>query len=182
MKGVIFNVVQEVVEDLYDTDTWDDLLDAAAVDGAYTALGDYADTELLAIVAAASTATGLPADDVLRLVGHHATAKLASRVPSSLTDAPDALSFIRRVNDIIHPEVLKIYPQSIPPAFEFEDHDDGMLVTYMSARNLPALAEGLLSGVSELFDEKIEVTAVATDSTTSTTFLVSASPGSPNGA
>ena len=34
MKGVIFNVVEEVVTDVYGGDTWDDLLDAAASDGA----------------------------------------------------------------------------------------------------------------------------------------------------
>ena len=58
MKGLIFNVVEEVVTELYDADTWDDLLDAAGVDGAYTALGNYDDDELIGIVDAASTATG----------------------------------------------------------------------------------------------------------------------------
>lgn len=161
MKGVIFNVVEEVVLELFDADTWDDLLDEADLDGAYTALGDYADGELLAIVAATCKATGMSADEVLRTVGHHALPKLASRVPDSLTDAPDALTFIRKVNDIIHPEVLKIYPDSIPPAFEFEDHDEGLIVQYRSARNLPALAHGLLTGLSLLFeDEEITVEPV----------------------
>lgn len=160
MKGVIFNVVQEVVEDLYDTETWDTLLDSAEVDGAYTALGDYANAELVAIVAATSSATGLGAEDVLRLVGYHALPKLAERVPSSLTNAEDPLTFIRRVNDIIHPEVLKIYPDSIPPAFAFDDHPDGLLVTYQSHRGLPALAEGLLSGVSHLFEADVNVESV----------------------
>lgn len=163
MKGVIFNVVEEVVHDLFDADTWDDLLDVAEVDGAYTALGDYADTELLAIVSAACAATGNSAEEVLRLVGHHALPKLAARVPESIVDAPDAIAFIRKVNDIIHPEVLKIYPDSIPPAFEFEDHPDGLIVTYRSKRNLPALAEGLLSGVSLLFEEDVAVTSTSAE-------------------
>lgn len=175
MKGVIFNVVEEVIEELFDADTWDALLDAADVDGAYTALGDYADTELLGIVAAACAATGMTAEEVLRTVGHHALPKLASRVPDSLTDAPDAFSFIRKVNDIIHPEVLKIYPDSIPPAFEFEDHPDGLVVQYRSARHLPALAEGLLSGVSLLFDEEISVTAIEPAEDAAPRFLVTSS-------
>jgi len=176
MKGVIFNVVEEVIGDLFDADTWDDLLDGAEVDGAYTALGDYADTELLAIVSAACRATGLSAEEVLRTVGHHALPKLASRVPQSLVDAPDALSFIRKVNDIIHPEVLKIYPDSIPPAFEFEDRDGGLVVRYRSARNLPALAEGLLSGVSLLFeDEDVTVTALEPSDNAEPRFLVTTS-------
>ena len=172
MKGVIFNVVQEVIEELYDTDSWDDLLDAAVLDGAYTALGDYADEELVAIVGAASAATGLGVDDVLRLVGHHALPKLASRLPESMTRADDPFAFIRRVNDIIHPEVLKIYPQAAPPAFEFDDHPDGLLVRYLSARNLPALAEGLLSGVSMLFDVEVTVVRVPSEDETGAQFLV----------
>lgn len=157
MKGVIFNVVEEVVEELFDRDTWDDLLDQADLDGAYTALGDYADGELLAIVAATCAATGMSADEVLRTVGYHALTKLASRVPDTLTAADSVFDFIRRVNDIIHPEVLKIYPDSTPPAFTFEDHDDGLLVTYQSVRALPSLAEGLLAGIGELFDVVVNV-------------------------
>ena len=175
MKGVIFNVVQEVVEDLFDTDTWDDLLDAAAVDGAYTALGDYADSELVSIVAAASTATGQSAEDVLRLVGHHALPKLASRMPEALVSAEDPISFIRRVNDIIHPEVLKIYPDAIPPAFSFEDHPNGgLVVNYRSDRNLPALAEGLLSGVSTLFDAELDIVRTPDYDGPGTQFIVTA--------
>jgi hypothetical protein len=176
MKGVIFNIVQEVIEDLYDSDTWDDLLDAADLDGAYTALGDYADGELLAIVAAATSATGMSADEVLRVVGHHALPRLAARVPESMSDADDAFAFIRSVNDIIHPEVLKIYPQAVPPVFEFEDHPDGLLVRYFSARNLPALAEGLLSGVSQLFDVQVRVERRAADDGTGVPFLVTVTP------
>jgi len=175
MKGVIFNVVEEVIGDLFSPDTWDDLLDDAEVDGAYTALGDYADTELLAIVSAACKATGLSAEEVLRTIGHHALPKLAARVPESIVDAPDPLSFIRKVNDIIHPEVLKIYPDAIPPAFAFEDHDDGLVVQYRSARNLPALAEGLLSGVSLLFDEQVSVRALDPGENDEPRFLVTIS-------
>ena len=41
MKGVIFNVAEFTVTDEFGAETWDDLLEAADVDGAYTALGDY---------------------------------------------------------------------------------------------------------------------------------------------
>ena len=176
MKGVIFNVVEETISELFDADTWDDLLDDAELDGAYTALGDYADTELLAIVGAACRATGMSAEEVLRTVGHHALPKLAARVPDATSGAPDALSFIRKVNDIIHPEVLKIYPDSIPPAFDFEEHADGLVVQYRSARNLPALAAGLLSGVSLLFDEEITVQSLPASPSDKPRFLVTASP------
>ena len=174
MKGVIFNVIEEVVGDLFGDETWDDLLETAEVDGAYTALGNYADTELLAIVSAACTATGMSAEEVLRTIGYHALPKLAARVPDSLRDAPDALAFVRRVNDVIHPEVLKIYPDSIPPAFDFEDHPEGLIVQYRSARNLPALAEGLLAGVGALYEGGVSVTPIAAGAQDEPRFLVAA--------
>ncbi len=54
MKGIIFNLVEEVVRNRYGEDTWDELLDAAGLDGAYTSLGSYPDEELLRLVAAAA--------------------------------------------------------------------------------------------------------------------------------
>lgn len=58
MKGIIFNLVEEVVANDHGPDAWDDILAAAGVEGAYTAVGSYSDDELLAIVSAAATATG----------------------------------------------------------------------------------------------------------------------------
>lgn len=52
MKGIIFNLAEEVVSDAYGPDTWDDLLDAWGVDGAYTSLGNYPDDDLHRLVAA----------------------------------------------------------------------------------------------------------------------------------
>ncbi len=43
MKGIIFNLVEDVVTQENGPDAWDDLLDAAHVDGAYTAVGSYDD-------------------------------------------------------------------------------------------------------------------------------------------
>ena len=46
MKGVILNVVEEVVVDLFDEDTWDAVIENAGVSGAYTALGYYEDADV----------------------------------------------------------------------------------------------------------------------------------------
>ena len=54
MKGIIFNVAEATVSDEFGEDAWDDLLDAAGLDGAYTALGDYPVEQLVALVTAAS--------------------------------------------------------------------------------------------------------------------------------
>ena len=82
MKGIIFNLVEEVVTDRYGEDTWDLLLDAAGLDGSYTSLGSYPDEELFRLVAAASAALGVPADDVVRQLGEGAIPLLVERFPA----------------------------------------------------------------------------------------------------
>lgn len=165
MKGLIFNIVEEIVTELYDADTWDDLLAAAAVDGAYTALGNYDDQQLLAIVDAASTATGIEADDLWRTVGRHALPKLAARLPGIEERTGSSLAFLLSVNDIIHPEVRTLYPEAVPPVFEFTEGDDGLVVRYRSARRLDALAEGLMIGCGDLFGETVAVETMTGDTT-----------------
>ena len=47
MKGIIFNLLEEVVRKDYGDETWEDLLEAAQVDGAYTSLGNYPDEAMI---------------------------------------------------------------------------------------------------------------------------------------
>ena len=43
MKGVLFNVVEDVVTEALSAEAWDDVVDDSGVDGAYTSLGTYPD-------------------------------------------------------------------------------------------------------------------------------------------
>lgn len=163
MKGVIFTIVQEVVSELYDDDTWDDLLESAGVDGAFTSLADYPDTDLIAIVSAAVEFTGLPAERLLQEIGRRALPKLVERIPETIPMPSEPRSFIRGVNDVIDPEALKLYPSSLPPMFDVAGVDDGVVVHYDSMQNLPDLAHGLLSGVDDMFPESTTVERLTDD-------------------
>ena len=63
------------------------------------------------------------------------------------------------VNDVIHPEVRKVYPGADVPVFDFESSgDDAMiLLGYRSARKLCALAEGFIEGSADHFGELAEI-------------------------
>jgi hypothetical protein len=50
----VFNMLERIVTREYGEDTWDDLLDASGLDGAYTSLGSYDDADLGKLVSAAS--------------------------------------------------------------------------------------------------------------------------------
>jgi len=158
MKGIVFNLLQEVVCKEYGDDTWDQLLDDAGLDGSYTSLGSYADAEVVALVNAAAAALNLSAQDVLRWFGRRAMPLLAERYPAFFSPHNEARSFILTLNNIIHPEVEKLYPGATTPVFDFESVEgDRLIVGYKSARKLCALAEGFMAGAADHFHEQTEI-------------------------
>lgn len=158
MKGIIFNLLQEAVTRQYGADMWDDLIDAAEVDGAYTSLGNYADDEVTALVVQAAKALDLSAGEVLRWFGHSTIPMLAERYPEFFTRHDDARSFLLTLNSIIHPEVRKVYPGATPPVFGFDDSQpDALVMTYASRRRLCMLAEGFVTGSAAHFGQQVRM-------------------------
>lgn len=161
MKGIIFNLVEDVVTSEDGADAWDDLLDSADVHGAYTAVGSYSDEELLAIVQAASTASGQPASDVLRHIGRRSLPLLAQRFPEFFELHSGVRTFLPSLNSVIHPEVRKLYPGATPPHFDFRTADDGcLLMDYHSQRGMCAMAEGLTLGAGDFYGQTLDITQI----------------------
>lgn len=157
MKGVIFNVVEEVVTEAYGADTWDALLDAAGVDGAYTALGNYDDVQLVALVDAAASALDTTTDEVLRIVGRAGFAKLSARYPHFVASHATSRTVLQELNSVIHPQVLSLYPGASVPEFSVAGDDAQLVLLYTSARGLCHLAEGLAEGLADAFGEDVAI-------------------------
>jgi hypothetical protein len=158
VKGVIFNLLEQVVTEHHGADTWDSLLDAAGVSGAYTSLGTYPDTEMGALVTAASTALGIGEEAVLFWFGTVAIPQLAARYPAFFDSHGSTEGFLQSLNTIIHPEVRKLYPGAVCPHFGITVDETGTLrMIYRSPRRLCALAEGFLMGAAKHYGETIEV-------------------------
>ena len=160
MKGVIFNVVQEVVEETFGADVWDDAIELAGVHGAYTSLGSYDDADLLALVGPLAEIARVSRDDVLVLAGQKGFRHLASRHVELLVGLEGWRDVVERLDGIIHPEVKKIYPDADVPYFGTEFGADDVLLEYRSARNLCSLAEGLALGLGDWFETPLSVTHV----------------------
>jgi hypothetical protein len=157
MKGIIFNLLQETVTAEFGEDTWDNLLDAAQLDGVYTSLAHYPDEYLVKLVDAASKALNLPPDAIVRWFGVRALPILAKKYPAFFRQ-PSTRPFILSLNSIIHPEVRKSFPGATPPDFEFDTSSPEVLVmVYRSQRKLCALAEGLIEGAAGQFDETVHI-------------------------
>ena len=158
MKGIVFNLLEQTVTEKYGADTWESLLDGAKVDGAYTAVGSYPDEELIALVETACAALGVEADDLVRWFGRSALPLLAEKYPDFFRAHDNTRSFLLTLNEVIHPEVRKLFPGAYAPSFTFDESIAGELaLAYHSHRNLCSFAEGLIEGSADHFGEAVNI-------------------------
>ena len=153
MKGIVFNLLNDLVEEQFGMDLWDELIEETrpASRGSYTSVEIYPDEELLAYVGAISRHTGASVDDVVRRFGKYMLGRFAGIHPEFFA-GHSIKSFLKSVHDVIHVEVRKLHPDVVLPSFTYEDPaDDRLVMHYHSPRLLCRLAEGLIDGVSEHF-------------------------------
>jgi predicted hydrocarbon binding protein len=158
MKGIVFNLLEDLVRRDHGDDAWELLLEKSGVSGVYTSLGSYDDAELYRLVGAATEALGVDAATVIRWFGREALPLLAQRYPEFFSRHDTARSFVLTLNDIIHPEVRKLYPGADVPDFDFDASEpDRLRMTYRSARRLCAFAEGLIEGAAAHYGEHVHI-------------------------
>jgi hypothetical protein len=158
MKGIVFNLLEEIVSRDYGEDTWDALLEAAGLDGAYTSLGSYSDEDLMGLVGAAAVTLDTPADEIVRWFGRSALPLFADRYPQFFEPHQSTRSFVLTLNQVIHPEVRKLYPGADVPEFDFDTSSQEVLVMgYASPRKMCAFAEGLIEGAASHYGEEARI-------------------------
>jgi hypothetical protein len=156
MKGVVFNLLEAVVIRTHGEDAWDALLEEAALDGTYTSLGSYPDDHMYKLVGAAAKALNMSPGEVLRWFGRQSMPILAERYPVFFKAHTSTRPFVLSINEIIHPEVRKVYPGADVPVFDFRALDDGaLLMGYQSARKLCSLAQGFVEGAADHYHEPV---------------------------
>jgi hypothetical protein len=70
-------------------------------------------------------------------------------------------SFLNSIDQYIHPEVLKLYPDAELPRFDAEiKSDNEMILNYMSSRKMSDLAIGLIKGAAKYFKEDVDVVKI----------------------
>lgn len=159
MKGIVFNMLNDLVEANFGMDVWDDLIESTSPssEGIYTSVEVYPDEELLAYVAAISKHTGAPEEEVVRMFGNYMLGRFAEMHPEFFS-GHTAKSFLKSVHDVIHVEVRKLHPDVVLPEFTYEDSVDNALeMHYHSPRKLCHLAEGLIGGTAKQFDVEIAI-------------------------
>jgi Haem-NO-binding len=160
MKGIVFTEFIELVEETFSLDMVDDILDDCDLDsgGAYTSVGLYDYSEMLQLVNALSKRSGMPVADLLHVFGKHLIKKFSTNFSSMFESATDAFTFLEGIDNHVHVEVRKLYPDAELPQLGTERPDDHtLLMRYQSNRPFAELAYGLMKGAIDYFGENIEI-------------------------
>ena len=159
---MIFTELFELVEKKFGYDFLDEVIEGAelANDGAYTATGNYSFDELVKIVTILSEKSSIPIPTLLEVYGEHLFPKLIT-IFSTFNHNSSVIEFIAHVEDYIHIEVKKLYPDAELPSFDILSQDENAIVfNYISKKRLHHLAKGLIVGAGKYFDEEIEIKIV----------------------
>jgi hypothetical protein len=160
MKGVVFTEFLELVEDKFSLEIADRIITQSDLPsgGAYTSVGTYDYTEIVQLVVNLSKETQIPVPDLIKVFGQHLAQRFYAGFPMFFEQAPDVFDFLKNVDDYIHVEVKKLYPDAQLPMIACEVIDPKQLIlTYSSARPFGDLAEGLIDGVIQIYKEPVNV-------------------------
>ncbi|MFC4701971.1 heme NO-binding domain-containing protein [Glaciecola siphonariae] len=161
MRGLVFTEFLEMVEDTFDYDMVDTLIDNTQPKsgGAYTAVGSYDYQELENMVVELSAQSGMAVGDLLQAFGKHLAGVFTQNFAQFFVEAGSALALFREIDRHIHVEVKKLYPDAELPDFKYEDAtaDTPFKLHYRSERNLYLLAYGLITACFEYYSEPHKV-------------------------
>lgn len=154
MKGVVFTEFLQLVEEKFGYEVVDQVLVESNLEnqGAYTAVGTYDYNELIQMVVALSQNVGIEVPVLVKTFGRHLFEKFAEGYATKISGFQSSFDLIEQVEDYIHVEVRKLYPEAELPTFTYQHIDDETLVmTYESSRPFADLCEGLIEKCIEHF-------------------------------
>jgi hypothetical protein len=160
VKGLVFTEFIDMVDERFSLETSERLIEECDLPsgGVYTSVGTYDAAEMMTLVGALSDMTGVATPDLLREFGGHLFRRFVVAFPEFFEGIDSALDFLPRVEDYVHLEVRKLYPDAELPAFSCERPDPGTLVmAYRSHTNVPDLAEGLVIACVEHFGDPLDL-------------------------
>lgn len=157
MKGMVFSEFVEMVEESFSPEIADRMIVDANVPsgGAYTSVGLYDYKEMLSLVTALSKLTETPVPELVRAFGGYLLNRFVVGHPHFFANMHSTFDFLQSVHDTVHTEVLKLYPDAQLPHFDTERQGDTLVMVYRSKRPFADLAEGLILGSFDHFNEKV---------------------------
>ncbi|WP_165482793.1 heme NO-binding domain-containing protein [Legionella gresilensis] len=161
MKGIIFSNFLEMVAEVFSPEMVETIIEQSnlSTQGAYTDIGTYDHQELLRLIKNLSLAIKIPISQLQIEYGKYLFNKFLNRYKDLIQTANSTFKFLQQVDNHIHVEVRKLYPEAELPRFECNMlNDHVMTMKYSSNHPFADLAEGLILGCSRYFKENIQLT------------------------
>ena len=168
MKGIVFTKFLEMIEEQDGYEIVDKiLLDVKPESGGvYTAVGTYPHSEIVEMVVSYSKHKQIEVGAALKFFGRYLFDVFYNSYSDFFDPNHTAFDFLESIDNYIHIEVAKLYPDAQLPKFTTERQEpDTLVMVYDSERKMSDLAYGLIERTLEHFKEEktIEVEHIESD-------------------
>ncbi len=158
MKGIVFTELCEMIEKEFGAATLNNVIDKSDLEskGVYSSVGTYKDQELVSLVTQLSNETKIASQDLVHAYGRYFFDVLKNNY-SMFFDKNDCFEFLKSIDNHIHVEVKKLYPDAELPTFSYIEEGRTLKMNYSSPRHLSFFALGLMERTIEHYEEDIEI-------------------------
>ncbi|HEX5725849.1 MAG TPA: heme NO-binding domain-containing protein [Longimicrobiaceae bacterium] len=163
MHGIIFAELKKYVDARHGGDTWRTLLREAGLGAKmYVPVTEYPDAEAAAIVAAASRATGTPAQAILEDFGEFIAPDLLAMYRALVKPEWRTLEVLENTEETIHRVVRLKNEGARPPEIRaVRTAPDEVTVHYGSERRMCGVTIGIVRGMAAHYGEQVSVRETA---------------------
>lgn len=155
MKGIVFTEFLDLVEDKFGLEIVDNIIENSDLEsnGVYTSIGTYKFSEMLQLLQHLSANTNISIDDLLLVYGEHFFSVLETSYPGLIATYKDPIDMLASIENHIHIEVRKIYPDAELPTFQvLEKTENSLVMIYKSSRAMHHFGLGLMNKTFEHFN------------------------------
>ncbi|WP_158837280.1 heme NO-binding domain-containing protein [Polaribacter sp. L3A8] len=160
MKGIVFTEFLDLVEEKFGLEMVDKIIyqSELASEGIYTSVGTYSFSEMLQLVTNLSDNTGISTDNLLLVYAEHFFGMIERSYPGLLATYKDPIEMLASIENHIHVEVQKIYPEAELPTFIVEEKTENSLtMVYKSSRAMHHFGLGLMNKTFEHFNTEASI-------------------------
>ncbi|WP_452602899.1 heme NO-binding domain-containing protein [Pontimicrobium sp. MEBiC06410] len=161
MKGIVFTEFLDLVEDKFGLEMVDNIINNSQLEsgGVYTSVGTYKFSEMLQLLQHLSENTNISIDDLLLVYAEHFFGVLKDSYPELLATYKDPIEMLSSIENHIHVEVRKIYPDAELPTFVIESKtENSLIMIYKSSRAMHHFGLGLMNKTFEHFNSTATIT------------------------
>ncbi len=159
MYGIFHVEIQHYIETRYGRDVWTAALKRAGLKNRiYMTVSNYLDSEVKAIMKAASEITGVSVEALFVDFGAFAVPSLMSTYEPLIDPKWCMMDLLLNLESAVYRVIRTRSPGAQPPRMTFERAGPHQLrLHYDSPRRMPALAKGFVVGIAAYYGEMVDI-------------------------